>query len=191
MVKEDESDSKEGSQKFCIEVVIKNLEASSDYHQEDVELSYFIGAYEELNKFIGLLGKIFHFVQADVREKTNKLLTLREKNPDSYRSVKSMITYENEQQHYPGSKALLGLHRALEFIAAFIAALAESTNDDSVASICRKSYEGTLSRFHNWMLRRAVSLASYTLPSRGQLIMSIHGDVPEEDHVRTILTNVC
>ncbi|XGW21477.1 hypothetical protein V3C99_004438 [Haemonchus contortus] len=190
MVEKDENSCDGGCEKFRIDVVIQNLEASSEYHKEDVELVHFIGAYEELNKFIGLLGKIFHFVQADVREKTNKLLDLRKKNPDSYRSVKSMVTYESKQQHYPGSKALLGLHRALEFIASFISGLAESTNEDSVASICRKSYEETLSRFHNWMLRKAVSLASYTLPSRGQLITSIQGDLPEDDHVRTVLTDV-
>ncbi|KAK5975422.1 putative Glycolipid transfer protein (Gltp) [Trichostrongylus colubriformis] len=190
MVEKDKNDSTDDDQKFRIDVVIKNLEASSEYLKEDIDLAHFIGAYEELNKFIGLLGKIFKFVQADVREKTNMLLDLREKNPESYRSVKSMITFENEQRYYPGSKALLGLHRALEFIASFIAALAESTNEDSVASICRKSYEETLSRFHNWMLRKAVSMASYTLPSRGQLITSIQGDLPEEDHLRTVLTTV-
>ncbi|PIO56196.1 glycolipid transfer protein, partial [Teladorsagia circumcincta] len=111
MVEEDKSDSCEECHKFRIDVVIKNFEASSEYHEEDVDLAYFIGAYEELNKFIGLLGRIFHFVQADVREKTNKLLDLREKDPNSYRSVKSMVTFENQQQNYPGSKALLGLHR--------------------------------------------------------------------------------
>lgn len=36
---------------------------------------------------------------------------------------------------------------ALEFICAFISALAESTNENSVSSICRKTYEDTLARF--------------------------------------------
>ncbi|VDM64007.1 unnamed protein product [Angiostrongylus costaricensis] len=176
---------------FRIETVLKNFEAAtSEDHNEDVNLVYFIGAYEELTKFIGLLGKIFHFVQIDVREKTNKLQYLWETNPDSYRSVKSMVVFENEKRHYPGSKALLALHRALEFIVAFLNALAESTNDESVSSICRRTYDDTLARFHNWVIRKAVGLALYTLPSRGQLITSIQGSIPEEEHVRLVLSNV-
>lgn len=189
-MEKDRDDTADDCKTFRIEVVLKNFEASSEDHMEDVDLAYFIGAYEELNKFIGLLGKIFHFVQADIREKTNKLLHLREKHPESYRSVKTMVSFENEQQHYPGSKALLCLHRALEFIVSFIGALAESNNDDSVSSMCRKCYEDTLSRFHNWLIRKSVSLASYTLPSRGQLIASIQGNMPEEDYVRGVLSNV-
>uniref|UniRef100_A0A0K0DA31 GLTP domain-containing protein n=1 Tax=Angiostrongylus cantonensis TaxID=6313 RepID=A0A0K0DA31_ANGCA len=146
MVEEDRSAVDE-CPSFRIETVLKNFEAaSSEDHNEDVNLVYFIGAYEELTKFIGLLGKIFHFVQIDVREKTNKLQYLWETNPDSYRSVKSMVVFENEKRHYPGSKALLALHRALEFIVAFLNALAESTNDESVSSICRRTYDDTLAR---------------------------------------------
>ncbi|KHJ91738.1 glycolipid transfer protein, partial [Oesophagostomum dentatum] len=132
--------------KFRIEVVQKCFGASSEIQEDDVDLAYFIEAYEELNIFIGLLGKIFHFVQADVREKTTKLKDLRQKIPAFYMSVRKMISYEHENKDYPGSKALLALHRALEFICAFISALAESTNDDSVSSICRKTYEETLAR---------------------------------------------
>ncbi|KAE9412266.1 hypothetical protein Angca_001450, partial [Angiostrongylus cantonensis] len=45
-------------------------------------------------------------------------------------------------------------------------------------------------RFHNWVIRKAVGLALYTLPSRGQLITSIQGSMPEEEHVRLVLSNV-
>ncbi|EPB73645.1 glycolipid transfer protein [Ancylostoma ceylanicum] len=79
---------------------------------------------------------------------------------------------------------------ALEFICAFISALAASTNYDSVSSICRKTYEETLARFHPWVIRKAVGLASYTLPSRGQLITSIQGNMPEESYVREVLSDV-
>ncbi|KJH42643.1 glycolipid transfer protein [Dictyocaulus viviparus] len=189
MVEENEVVSEQPT--FRIDVVLKNFQAaSSEEHMEDVGLSHFIGAYEELNKFIGLLGKIFHFVQIDVREKTNKLQHLLESDPKSYRSVRSMVMFENERRHYPGSKALLALHRALEFIVAFLTALARSTNDESVSAICRETYDVTLARFHNWVIRKAVGLAMYTLPSRGQLITSIQGSVPEENHIREILSNV-
>ncbi|PIO72554.1 hypothetical protein TELCIR_05511 [Teladorsagia circumcincta] len=53
--------------------------------------------------------------------------------------------------------------RALEFIAAFIGALAESSNEDSVASICRKSYEGTLSRAAMWHIAVVRKSSSFPL----------------------------
>ncbi|CAJ0594110.1 unnamed protein product [Cylicocyclus nassatus] len=179
---DDSSSSSTGTpEKFRIEIVQKSFSASSELQEEDVELGHFIDAYIELNKFIGLLGKIFHFVQVDVREKTAKLRELYQKAP-TYQSVKKMIAFEHENKDYTGSKALLALHRALEFICAFINALAESTNEDSVSLICRKTYEDTLARFHPWVIRKAVGLASYTLPSRGQLITSIQGSMPEESY---------
>ncbi|KAL6731344.1 hypothetical protein Aduo_002218 [Ancylostoma duodenale] len=190
MVDVDSNDAAEKTEKFRIEIVQKCFGASSEQHGDDVDLGYFIEAYEELNKFIGLLGKIFHFVQVDVREKTTKLRQLRQKIPEFYKSVKEMVVYEHGKKDYPGSKALLALHRALEFICAFISALATSTNEDSVSSICRKTYEDTLARFHPWVIRKAVGLASYTLPSRGQLITSIQGNMPEESYVREVLSDV-
>ncbi|RCN30465.1 glycolipid transfer protein [Ancylostoma caninum] len=163
MVDVDSNDAAEKTEKFRIEIVQKCFGASSEQHGDDVDLGYFIEAYEELNKFIGLLGKIFHFVQVDVREKTTRLQQLRQKIPGFYKSVKEMVVYEHGKKDYPGSKALLALHRscnlcfttktykckyfsALEFICAFISALATSTNEDSVSSICRKTYEDTLAR---------------------------------------------
>ncbi|KAK6730329.1 hypothetical protein RB195_007036 [Necator americanus] len=190
MVDGDSSGTADKTEKFRIEIVQKCFGASSGHHDDDVDLAYFIEAYEELNKFIGLLGKIFHFVQADVREKTTKLQELRQEAPNPYRSVKEMVVYEHGKKDYPGSKALLALHRALEFICAFIRGLAQSTNEDSVSAICRRTYQDTLARFHPWVIRKAVGLASYTLPSRGELITSIHGDIPEEHYVREVLSDV-
>lgn len=180
----------EDTRRFKIEVVLEQLEKASSDNDDDVELGHFIAAYEELNKFVGLLGKIFHFVQMDVSEKTSRLHLLREKRPDSYRSVKEMIAYEDNTKHYPGAKALLCLHRALEFMMSFMNALADCSNDLSLAPVCRKCYDETLSRYHNWVVRKTVWLAAYTLPCRNYLLVLIHGSMPCEEELREVLSNV-
>ncbi|RCN27009.1 glycolipid transfer protein [Ancylostoma caninum] len=146
MVDVDSNDAAEKTEKFRIEIVQKCFGASSEQHGDDVDLGYFIEAYEELNNSCNLC-----------------------------------FTTKTYKCKY---------FSALEFICAFISALATSTNEDSVSSICRKTYEDTLARFHPWVIRKAVGLASYTLPSRGQLITSIQGNMPEESYVREVLSDV-
>lgn len=61
-----------------------------------------------------MLGKIFQFVQADVRAKTTKLRQLSKKHPEKYETVESMFLYEvlflrrdKKQQYWNSDNGLL------------------------------------------------------------------------------------
>ncbi|CAJ0928908.1 unnamed protein product, partial [Mesorhabditis belari] len=159
-------------------------------HDSDVTLPLFVAAYEELNKFIGMLGKIFHFVQVDIRSKTTRLRELNKKEPEKYDSVDALFAHEVTSKNYQGAKSLLALHRALQFIVDFMEALASANNDSSVAEICRLSYGRTLAKHHGWAIRQAVSLAAYTLPSRKNLILCVVEEPPSEEFVKKAILRV-
>ncbi|CAJ0572110.1 unnamed protein product, partial [Mesorhabditis spiculigera] len=161
-----------------------------EQHETDVTLELFVSAYEELNKFIGMLGKIFQFVQADVRAKTTRLRELSGKDPVKYESAEAMFAHEVDLKKYNGAKSLLALHRALQFIVDFMEALASSTDDASVAEICRVSYGRTLAKHHGWAIRQAVSLAAYTLPSRRQLVLCVVEQPPSDEFVKEAILRV-
>ncbi|CAI4224173.1 unnamed protein product [Auanema sp. JU1783] len=169
---------------FSLHVVFNNLDKAL-VEERDVKLVEFIKAYEELNKFIGIMGKIFQFVKLDVNAKIGTLTKLIDSNTENYETVNAMLYYEHKLKKKPGSTAFLGLHRALEFIVDFLQCLIVAKDEDNVPQLCRQSYEKTLSRFHAWMVRKAVDLASYTLPNRRQLIDGIQG-VSSDDEVREI-----
>jgi hypothetical protein len=121
-----------------------------------------------------LLGSVFSFVQTDVREKVTILRDLHASHTDSYHSVKKMTTTEcgiaTAGTSPRGSRTLLRLHRALEFLIAFVTAVRESEKETKMAALCRDAYKRTLAKHHPWIVRQSVHLASYTLSSRHALI---------------------
>lgn len=177
------------SDRFDIEKVARNF-SESLLGDDDVNMELFVTAYEELNKFIGMLGTIFQFVQADVNSKTSNLRSLLADCPEDYCTVRNMFGFEVASSKHRGTKSLLALHRALQFIVEFMSVLAAATNEASVSEMCRRSYEKTLAKHHNWAIRQAVALASYTLPNRKTLIVSIAEYEPEESRVKEIISTV-
>uniref|UniRef100_A0A8R1DGU0 GLTP domain-containing protein n=1 Tax=Caenorhabditis japonica TaxID=281687 RepID=A0A8R1DGU0_CAEJA len=173
------------STSFCIESVaiqMKKLSEANDDEPviEDVELPVFVDVYEELCKFIGMLGKIFEFVEKDVREKIDLLRELHTANPDGYQSVLKMVAVEKadvlpHKNKESGAIAVLHLNRALEFIVEFMYAAVAATNEDSIAKVCKDCYDGTLAKHHPWLIRTAVKVAVYTLPSREKMLEYIKG----------------
>ncbi|KAK0426221.1 hypothetical protein QR680_009596 [Steinernema hermaphroditum] len=162
---------------FNIESVVELFAASLRGSEDDVELDSYIRAYRELNKLFGVLGIIFKFVEKDVADKEGILANLIEKDVDAYRTVASMISHEVEAPGMPpkelGSRTLLRLHRALEFVILFVRKMHEMAPDDSVSQVCRSCYEKTLAHHHGWLIRQSVSVASRTLPTREYLIKEI------------------
>ncbi|TKR92580.1 hypothetical protein L596_007207 [Steinernema carpocapsae] len=172
---------------FNIERVVGLFNESLAGSEDDVGLLLYVHAYRELNKLFAVLGMIFKFVEKDVADKEGILANLIEGNSTAYGSVASMIAHELQTGIPPkeqGSRTLLRLHRALEFVILFVRQMHEMGSDDSVSQMCRACYEKTLAHHHGWLIRQSVSVASRTLPSREYLIKEIfahHEDgVPQE-----------
>merc|ERR1719219_3254114 len=99
---------------------------------EEVTLEEYLAGYKELYKFLCLMGTVFGWVGSDVYNKVvllEKYLTGDKK--EHYQTVKSMIEYETKnnliktkkKDDPSGSRTLLRLHRALEYITEFLGKL--------------------------------------------------------------------
>ncbi|CAI2294893.1 unnamed protein product [Caenorhabditis sp. 36 PRJEB53466] len=183
---------------FCIKSVAVQMKKLSDVvvdenpTPEDVELLTFVSVYEELCKFIGMLGKIFEFVEKDVRDKIDLLKELHSADPEGYKTVLTMVEAEKSIQKgkESGAVAILHLNRALEFIIEFMCATVAATNEDSIPKICKGCYDGTLAKHHPWIIRTAVKVAVYTLPSRDKLLEHIRGPHTDESAIREHIDDV-
>lgn len=82
-----------------------------------------------------------------------------------------------------GSRTLLRLHRALNFLMKFVQKLYECENKHA-SEIFLTVYNETLSLHHTWLVRKSVKFASYTIPSREKLLISIIGTEGEIENLK-------
>jgi hypothetical protein len=134
-------------------------------------------------------------VASDLEDKIRILSSWRQSDRGShYQSIQSMIEHEVGLKFHldgrmkSGSRTLLRLHRALEFIIEFIDRLGTSTDEDNTSTIASEVYYKTLARYHPWLVQKMADLAMYMLPSRRQLIqvMCKH----DYNHVIQMLSDV-
>ena len=129
-------------------------------------------------RFFKLTGTLFGFVAKDIEWKVSVIESkLKSSRSQHYRTVKKMVQYEVNNSmalkkgHDPsGSRTLLRLHWALEFILEFMSRISESTDVDKTSAIASDVYVKTLSNHHPWVTRKMATLAMYFLPSRKELI---------------------
>jgi len=153
---------------------------------EALQMDEYIKAYKELSRFFRLLGSAFGFVAQDVDDKIGILEKHRaSETRDNYATIDGMLKYEVEREladsgHSPaggklpsGSRTLLRLHRALEFVILFLGKVKDAPEDSGTAGIARECYDASLSKFHPWLVRKGANMAMYLLPSRKTLVSSM------------------
>lgn len=160
----------------------------------DVVLETYILAYEEINKIFGVLGKVFSFVSSDVTSKISILRSKLNSDPLNYHSVVSMVTHEKESSVITsdpsnGSRTLLRLHRALEFVAEFLIELDLSTGSNISGGVS-KAYNSTLAKYHTWLIRQAVGAAMHTLPSKEYILKHINQSDSSITRLVTVIRDV-
>ena len=145
-----------------------------------------------MNRFFHLLGAVFTFVANDVKSKI-EILEKYSKCSEigtHYTTVQKMIEYEKTNnlleldysKRPSGSRTLLRLHRALEFVSQFMLEVSRLEDDKGTADVARDCYKKTLSKYHPWIIRKSASLAMYTLPYRHQLVERAYcGSVPDNE----------
>jgi len=169
---------------FDLERLLKSFQDCVDAEGR-ILLSHYIVGYEELYKFLNLLGTVFGWVSTDVDAKLNILRDLRKsETSQNYQDVSTMLKYEvdNKLIKYKakdsktGSRNLLRLHRALEYIVAFLEEVPNLDTNDKCCGISQNAYKATLMKFHPWVVQKAASLAMNLLPTKAGLIEKICGD---------------
>ena len=134
--------------------------------------------YREVYKFLNLLGTVFGWVGSDVWAKIVQLEKyLGGEEKEHYQNCKAMIEYEvitkkkedlltnpyqkvehdliktKKKDDPSGSRTLLRLHRALEYIIAFLHKLDDIQDADLCSVISVEAYEATLMKYHPWVVQ--------------------------------------
>lgn len=179
-----------------------NLEAMRDHFLaclgEDglLNLDKYILGYEELYKFLNLLGTVFHWVASDVHAKLEVLRGHRQsEHGDKYVTIQSMLDHEVEsdlikhkaRDSGTGARNLLRLHRALEYIDAFLEAVQTIELADKCCGVSQEAYKKTLIKHHPWVVQKAALLAMHMLPTKEGLIRKICTD-DDEEHKKAMET---
>ncbi|KPJ10430.1 Glycolipid transfer protein domain-containing protein 1 [Papilio machaon] len=162
--------------------------------EDDVVIEAYIDGYNELVKFLNLIGSVFSFVSSDVKSKI-KVMEKHREGDDAiyYESFKKMMKYEKEtclhekNGFVSGSRTMLRLHRGLDFIRLFLKRLSDSDDAVNTCTTCQSSYNETLAEFHPWYIRKAATLAMHALPTRPDLLKKIFGTEDRLTEAMTIL----
>merc|ERR1712226_1724500 len=190
----------EGMEKVNLEDADFSLELLTQHFKDSTAtpglcLASYVKGYREVYKFLNLLGTVFGWVGSDVWAKIvqlEKYLAGDEK--ERYQNIKSMIDYEVEhdliktkkKDDPSGSRTLLRLHRALEYIIAFLHKLDDIQDADLCSVISVEAYEATLMKYHPWVVQKAAKLAMKLLPTKGGLTLKVHPEGSEEGIKKTL-----
>ena len=148
-------------------------------------------------RFFKLTGRLFGFVAKDLESKISVIekKLLDDNTAKQYTTVKTMVDHEIQNSltfekghHASGSRTLLRLHWALEFILEFMQELGRCSDHDKTSDIATEVYNRTLSHHHPWITRKLAGLAMYLLPSRKDLVVAMCKQ--DYDHVIELLNKV-
>lgn len=179
-----------GSADFNLKAVLVSFKQCLN-EKEEVLLDHYITSWKGLARFLNSLGTVFSFISKDVISKLCIMEHLRNSpQRDHYTSLQSMVAYEvgnglvdlNRRSHHPdsGCRTVLRLHRALHWLQLFLEGLRTSPEDARTSTLGLDSYNSSLAAYHPWIVRQAVTLAFYTLPSRKAFLEAMNVGSPDE-----------
>eukprot|EP00055_Hartaetosiga_balthica_P012157 m.58220 g.58220 ORF g.58220 m.58220 type:complete len:565 (-) comp7854_c0_seq1:2842-4536(-) len=131
----------------------------------------FINCTKHILPFIDALGTTFKPVRMDISSNISRLEEEYNKDMLNRSSLNTLVKHEKEQGTHKRSssatEALLFLCRALEFVQHLLLELSDG-NEDLYTAAC-DSYENTLKKHHNWIVKNIFSVALRALPSYSTL----------------------
>ncbi|XP_040843692.1 ceramide-1-phosphate transfer protein-like [Ochotona curzoniae] len=159
--------------------------------KEEVLLDHYLDSWKGLVRFLNSLGAVFSFISKDVVSKLHIMERLRSgPQGEQYASLQSMMAYETGNQlvdvdrrsRHPdsGCRTVLRLHRALRWLQLFLEGLRTSAEDARPSVLCTDSYNASLAAYHPWIVRRAVTVAFCTLPTRKAFLEAMNVGTPEQ-----------
>ncbi|XP_012662676.1 ceramide-1-phosphate transfer protein isoform X2 [Otolemur garnettii] len=175
---------------FNLKVVLVSFKQCLN-EKEEVLLDHYITSWKGLVRFLNSLGTIFSFISKDVVSKLQIIERLRGgPQHEHYQSLQSMVAYElghqlvdlERRSRHPdsGCRTVLRLHRALRWLQLFLEGLRTSPEDARTSTLCTDSYNASLAAYHPWIVRRAVTVAFCTLPTRKAFLEAMNVGTTEE-----------
>ncbi|XP_004695368.1 PREDICTED: ceramide-1-phosphate transfer protein [Condylura cristata] len=159
--------------------------------KDEVLLDPYLAGWKGLVRFLHSLGAVFSFVAKDAAAKLQTMERLRSGPQGAhYASLQSMVAFElgggqvdlARRSRHPdsGCRTVLRLHRALRWLQLFLEGLSAGPEDASAAALCADAYGASLAAHHPWIVRQAVAVATYTLPSRKAFLEAMNVGPPEQ-----------
>lgn len=128
-----------------------------------IEFCLFRLGYHELYQFLNLLGTVFGWVATDVLAKMEVVQGHQNgENGDKYLTVQSMLQHEIDNKlikhkakdSNTGTRNLLRLHRALEYIIAFLEGVQGLEAQEKCCPLSQEAYKKTLMKYHPWVVQK-------------------------------------
>ena len=142
------------------------------------------------------MGRPFGFIAADLQSRFVILEAFQVSHQKEYETVQSMVAFElgngtadSGRANPSGTRTLLRLQRALEFILQFMGEIAQSDDDAKMSTLASKVYRETLSKHHPWLTRKMAVVVMYILPRKKDLIQMMCKQ--DMDSVIVLLKEVC
>jgi len=188
---------------FSLANLRRHFEACYSAREDgELDMDAYVAGYDEIYKFLNLMGTVFGWVASDVGHKNDVLRRCRQGDQrESYVTVQAMVQHEignqtvNANKHHKdctsGARNLLRLHRALAYVAAFLEGLPGLADADKCCPHSQAAYKRTLAKHHPWAVQKAALLAMNLLPTKEGLIHKICGEsVGEYESALTALPAV-
>lgn len=175
---------------FNLKVVLVSFKECLN-EKGEVLLEHYLTGWRGLVRFLNSLGVMFSFISKDVTAKLQIMERLRSgPQRDHYGSLQAMVAYEvgnqlvdlQRRSSHPdsGCRTVLRLHRALRWLQLFLESLRTSPEDARTSVLCTDSYNASLAAYHPWIIRRAVTVAFCTLPTRKVFLETMNVGPPEQ-----------
>ncbi|XP_059172256.1 ceramide-1-phosphate transfer protein-like [Physella acuta] len=162
---------------FNLDEVLKSFQLCLS-SENSLDLKEYLSAFHELCRFFKLTGKLFGFVAKDLESKIRAIeYHMDSINGEHYRTVQSMMAHEIanrtthvKQPHASGTRMLLRLHHALEFILAFMRRIMQGDEHEKMSKLAWEVYKETLYHHHPNITHLVAAIAVYALPTKKHLI---------------------
>ncbi|KAJ0013119.1 hypothetical protein NQD34_017453 [Periophthalmus magnuspinnatus] len=169
-----------------------------------VDTGLFLDSVSHLPAFIDCLGsKVFSLIKSDIIGNITKIRGVYEKDPQRFVTLQQILEAERQDHASEWPKvgatlALMWLKRGLRFIQILLQSLADGEKDENNPNLIRvsitKAYEGSLKRYHGWLVQKIFKAALMAAPYRSDFIKALSKgeEVKEEEcleKVRHFLVN--
>ncbi|KAI1795515.1 het-c2 protein [Ganoderma leucocontextum] len=141
-----------------------------------VDTLAFLEASQGVVSLFDLLGSAaFAAVQSDLRGNIAKVRARYESHPAESSTLELLVVNEKGEKKRTATEGLMWLLRGLAFTCnALLAAQANQTEELSAAFT--KSYEGTLKKFHNFVVKGIFAVAMKACPYRADFYAKLAAD---------------
>jgi len=141
-----------------------------------VDTVQFLAAADDVVRLFDILGSTaFVAVQSDLRGNITKVRTRYQANPEQCATLELLVENEKGEKKRTATEGLLWLLRGLSFTCNGLMNAQANKNEELTVAF-GKSYDKTLKKFHNFVVRGVFALAMKACPYRADFYAKLAAD---------------